>query len=148
MIALKTMADYHTSWPVQRVLAEFLLAGDLERHLRRMRRVYARKRAVLVRALEPVRAWARVGGLEAGFHVHVDLDPAVSAVAVAQQAAARGVLIQTLVPFYAALPPQNGLVLGYGGLDPDQLVRGMQVMVDGIQSLAAHAGMHSEGMSL
>lgn len=136
LIALKTIADYHTSWPVQRVLAEFLLAGDLERHLGRMRRVYARKRALLVRALEPARAWARVGGLHAGFHVHVDLDLAVAASTVAQLAAARGVLVQTLVPFYTTLRPQNGLVLGYGGLDPDQIRQGIQVVVETILATA------------
>lgn len=129
LIALKTLADYHTSWPVQRALAYFLQAGDLERHLGRMRRSYARKREVLVRELEPARFWARIGGLEAGFHVHLELDARFQAEEVARLAAAQGVHVSVLTPFYQGVPTSNGLLLGYGGLDLDQIASGARVLV-------------------
>ena len=67
-----------------------------------MRRVYARKRAVLVRELEGARVVARVGGLEAGFHVHLELDERLSAAEVARRAQARGVRVSVLSPFYVS----------------------------------------------
>lgn len=136
LIALKTVADYHTSWPVQRALAHFLRSGDLERHLGRMRRVYARKREVLVRELAGVGALARVGGLEAGFHVHLELDARLSAADVARRAQARGVRVSVLAPFYASDPAPDGLVLGYGGLEPEQIVRGARVLVEVMSAMA------------
>lgn len=139
LIGLKTIADYHTSWPVQRALAFFLRSGDLERHLRRMRRVYARKREVLVRELDAARAVARVGGLEAGFHIHLELDERLAAAEVARLARERGVRVDTLAPFYVADAAPDGLLLGYGGLEPAQIVRGTRVLVEIMNGLAASA---------
>ncbi|ABF44217.1 regulatory protein MocR, putative (plasmid) [Deinococcus geothermalis DSM 11300] len=130
LIALKTIADYHTSWPVQRALTFFLRVGDLERHLGRMRRVYARKREVLVRELAVLGSLAQVGGLEAGFHVHLNLDGRLDAVEVARRAQARGVRVNVLAPFYASGTGPGGLVLGYGGLEADQIERGARVLVE------------------
>lgn len=136
LTGLKTIADYHTSWPVQRALTNFLRSGDLDRHLGRMRRVYARKREVLVSELEGARAVARVGGLEAGFHVHLDLDPRLSAAEVARLVGERGVRVSVLSPFYAAGPARDGLLLGYGGLEPAQMVRGARVLVEVLNRLS------------
>lgn len=135
LIVLKTIADYHTSWPIQRALTFFLGSGDLDRHLRRMRRVYARKREVLVHALLGAGSLARVGGLEAGFHVHLELDPRVDAGTVARLAAERRVRVSSLAPFYISDSPHNGLLLGYGGLEPAQIVEGVRVLVEVMQSL-------------
>ncbi|UBV44741.1 PLP-dependent aminotransferase family protein (plasmid) [Deinococcus taeanensis] len=130
LTALKTMADYHTSWPVQRALAFFLRSGDLERHLARMRRVYARKRAVLVRELQGAKTVAKVGGLEAGFHVHLELDGRLDAAEVARLAGERGVQVSVLSPFYVEPTGANGLLLGYGGLEQAQIRHGARVLVE------------------
>ncbi|GMA15333.1 GntR family transcriptional regulator [Deinococcus metallilatus] len=137
LIGLKTIADYHTSWPVQRALAFFLRSGDLERHLGRMRRVYARKRELLVRELAGARSVARVGGLEAGFHVHLELDERLDAAEVVHRAEERGVRVSVLSPFYVSDTAPGGLLLGYGGLEPAQIVRGARVLVEVMNHLAA-----------
>ncbi|GGS44165.1 MocR-like pyridoxine biosynthesis transcription factor PdxR [Deinococcus knuensis] len=135
LIALKTIADYHTSWPVQRALTFFLQSGDLERHLGRMRRVYARKRELLVRELASAEGLARVGGLDAGFHVHLALSAGLSAAEVAREAASRGVQVSVLTPFYVAPEGPEGLLLGYGGLELEQIARGAQVLVEALQQV-------------
>jgi GntR family transcriptional regulator/MocR family aminotransferase len=48
---LKLLTDHHAPWPLQRALASFVGEGHLERHVRRMRRHYAAKRAALIAAL-------------------------------------------------------------------------------------------------
>ncbi len=58
-----------------RALAQFMRSGNLERHLERPKRVCARKREVLAGELAVAGSLARVGGLEAGFHVHLDRLP-------------------------------------------------------------------------
>ena len=44
--ASRMLIDHSTSAPVQATFAEFLANGDLDRHLRRMRRVYRQRRDV------------------------------------------------------------------------------------------------------
>ncbi|MBW8486419.1 MocR-like pyridoxine biosynthesis transcription factor PdxR [Actinomadura parmotrematis] len=83
--------------------------GDLDRHVRRMRGVYARRRAAVAAALDglPLR------GDTAGLHLVVEL-PAGHAARVAERAAARGVLVDTLDRLYAGPVAVSGLVVGYG----------------------------------
>ena len=65
--------DHATSAPVQATFAEFLGNGDLDRHLRRMRRVYRQRHDVLVAALARWLPDATMSGVAAGLHVLVTL---------------------------------------------------------------------------
>lgn len=132
---LKSLTDYHTSWPVQRALVHFMASGDLDRHLQRMRRTYARKRAVLVRALSGLRGLARVRGLDAGFHVYLELDSALDAQEVADRAAQRGVVVSPLTPFYVGPAQVNALLLGYGGLSLEQIDTGGRILAEMLREM-------------
>jgi len=136
LIARKTVADYHTSWPVQRALAFFLQEGDLDRHLRRMRRWYARQRSLLVQELAAAGPLARVGGLDAGFHLHLTLSPPLQAEAVVAVAAQRGVQLTTLRSSYLEGPGPETLLLGYGDLTPEQIVTGARTLITVLQQLS------------
>jgi GntR family transcriptional regulator / MocR family aminotransferase len=110
----------------QRAVHALIAAGDLERHIRRMRHEYARRRAAVVGLL----AQAAPGGLlgdTAGLHVVVALPPA-QASRVAARAWQRGVAVGTLDRYWAATPARGGLVLGYGGACLADVVRGCEVL--------------------
>jgi DNA-binding transcriptional MocR family regulator len=62
----------------QLAFADFLLRGELDRHLRRMRLRYRRRRDLLVRSLARELPMAEVGGIAAGLHV-VASSPAATA---------------------------------------------------------------------
>ena len=53
----------------QLTMADFIRTGNYDKHIRRMRTVYRRRRDVLVRRLAPFAPAVRVGGLSAGLHV-------------------------------------------------------------------------------
>lgn len=93
----------------QDALRLLLERGDLDRHVRRMRGEYARRRDVVVRALDglPLR------GDTAGLHLVVDV-PAPGARRVVGEAAGRGVLVETLDHCHAGARRASGLVIGYG----------------------------------
>ena len=123
------------SAPVQRAVTELLAGGELERHVRRMRHEYARRRAVMVAAL---------GGLTgdtAGMHMFLELPPG-TAVAVAAAARERGVEVATLDRYFAGPPTREGLVLGYGAADLAGVSRGCQVIA---RILAGLPGPHAGG---
>ncbi|MGL4610328.1 MAG: hypothetical protein ACRCYY_11740 [Trueperaceae bacterium] len=71
---LKTLSDYYTSSLIQVALEHFLSRGALERRIAKMRRIYARKREVLVEALEPIKAMTQVRGLEVGVNIFLECD--------------------------------------------------------------------------
>ena len=111
------------SAPVQHAVTELLASGELERHVRRMRHEYARRRAVMVAAL---------GGLTgdtAGMHMVLELPPG-TAVGVAAAARERGVEVATLDRYFAGPPALEGLVLGYGTADLAGVSRGCQVIAE------------------
>ncbi|GAA4232519.1 PLP-dependent aminotransferase family protein [Actinomadura meridiana] len=93
----------------QDALRRLLERGDLDRHVRRMRGEYARRRDVVVRALDglPLR------GDTAGLHLVVDV-PAAVAEQVVRVAAERGVLVETLDRHHMGPCRESGLVIGYG----------------------------------
>jgi GntR family transcriptional regulator / MocR family aminotransferase len=126
VLKLKTFSDYHTSIPVQQALAQFILEGHFERHIRRMRRVYANKREALVAALEPIQSFAPLKGLEAGLHVFLELPPKIDAQKVTDLARTKGVIVRTLESFHHKAPITNGLLLGYGGLSLEQIQLGVK----------------------
>jgi len=96
----------------QLALAELIRSGAYDRHVRRMRQAYRRRRDRLVAALP---AGARATGIGAGQHVVVELPPGRSEQETVARAAARGLLLEGLGSFAAPgaeHPP--ALVVGYG----------------------------------
>lgn len=121
LLRLKTLSDYHTSSLTQTALEHFVSSGALERHVVRMRRVYAEKRAVLVEALQPISALTRVRGLEAGLNIFLECDPDLDLRKIQLGCAQQGVGISLANQYSIAQSETHGLVLGYGGLDLKQI---------------------------
>ncbi|MEV7807152.1 PLP-dependent aminotransferase family protein [Microbispora sp. NPDC088329] len=111
-----------TSGPVQRAVTTLLERGDLDRHLRRMRLEYARRRAAIVEALGPY-----VRGDTAGLHVMVTL-PAGVVPGLVRRAGERGVLLDTTEAHHHGPPRVHGLVLGYGSASRADVRRGCAVI--------------------
>jgi GntR family transcriptional regulator/MocR family aminotransferase len=107
----------------QEAVRVLLERGDLDRHIRRMRGEYARRRAIVVEALDglPLR------GDTAGLHVVVEL-PADLVGQVVREAAARGVLLDSLERHHAGPSSTHGLVIGYGGARPADLRTGCSLV--------------------
>ncbi|EJM95601.1 PLP-dependent aminotransferase family protein [Herbaspirillum sp. YR522] len=107
----------------QHVLAAYIGQGHLERHIRRVRSVYAEQRAQLIALLGQ---WlpAHLGRLQPsdqGMHLLLWLHPALDDRAVAQRAAAAGVAVRPVSPMFAAGTARPGLVLGFGGFSAHRL---------------------------
>lgn len=131
----KLLTDYHTSWPMQRALTVLLTEGHLERHIQRMRHEYAEKRALLSSVLAPLAPKAQLLGLEAGLHTYLELSPRLHTHALVEQARTQGLVVTPLDEFYLGTPDRSGLVLGYGGLEPHEILRGAQTLAEIIQQM-------------
>ncbi|MDT0447920.1 PLP-dependent aminotransferase family protein [Streptomyces hesseae] len=105
-----------TSALEQLTLAEFITSGAYDRHVRRMRRHYRRRRDRLVTALAESAPHVRVTGIAAGLHAVLELPPGTER-AVVQAAARQGLAVEGLGGYRhgeATGVPGDGLVVGYG----------------------------------
>jgi GntR family transcriptional regulator/MocR family aminotransferase len=113
----------------QLALATFIERGELDRHLRRMRLRFRRRRDAVVAALARHLPEAQIGGAAAGLHVTAALSPGTDVDAVVARAAARGVGV------FAAVhdgPPL--LLVGYANIADaaiDRAVRELAAAVRG-----------------
>jgi len=113
--------------PVQHALLALLTSGDLERHIRKMRLEYARRRAALVEALTgppgPRPGSFRLLGDTAGIHMVLELPAGFPAEDLVAAAAERGVALWTADRYFAGPPTLSGLMLGYGAASLTQVRR-------------------------
>jgi GntR family transcriptional regulator/MocR family aminotransferase len=108
----------------QLTLAEFVSSGAYDRHLRRQRLAYRRRRDLLVRALATSVPSASVTGIAAGLHVLVTLPDGMAEDEAVDAAARHGVTVSGLDGYRAGgqdHPP--ALVVGYA-TPPDHAYTG------------------------
>ncbi|MBX6385638.1 MAG: PLP-dependent aminotransferase family protein [Microbispora sp.] len=106
----------------QYALAHLIAAGAYDRHLRRMRREYRRRRDALVAALAEHLPWVAVRGISAGLHLYAepDGDPARLV------AAARAAGLSAEVVTSACGSP--GLVIGFARLPAHRVTEAVRTL--------------------
>lgn len=122
--ALRDELGDRTSGPVQQAVATLLERGDLDRHLRRMRLEYARRRAMVVESLGGV---CRLRGDTAGLHVLAEL-PADAVAPLVAAAREEGVLLDSTERHHHGPPRVHGLVIGYGSASLPEVRRGCAIL--------------------
>jgi GntR family transcriptional regulator/MocR family aminotransferase len=132
LAALRPQLGVRIPEPVQHAILALLDSGDLERHVRKMRLEYGRRRAALVDGLTrasqdtaagPDRAPFRLLGDTAGMHVVLELPDDFPVGRLIDAAADRGVTVYPLDRYYAGKPTMNGLIIGYGTATLPQIRR-------------------------
>jgi GntR family transcriptional regulator/MocR family aminotransferase len=115
-VRVKHLLDVCSPPVDQRALARFIRTGDYDRHVRRARAIYRRRRDALVTALGRHLPGLAVEGVAAGMHVLLRLPATADDRAAAAAAERRGVRVIPLSRFALSPAAGRGLVLGYGGL--------------------------------
>lgn len=134
----RAASDRHPAWRDAMAVARFIEAGELERHLARMRRLYRTRRDALVAALrEHLDDLITIGPADAGIHLLARLPDGVDDVALVAEAASHGIACMPLSPHYqgAAKP---GLLLGFGGMPEPRLAEGVRQLAPLVRA-AIHA---------
>lgn len=127
----KELADRGTPAIDQLALARLIESGRFDRHLRRMRGVYARRRACLAAVLRDVAAHVGLSGLSAGFHAVAYLRPGAAEDAVTAAARDRGVGLYGLRRYRLDDESgEQGLVIGFGNVTERAIVRGVTAIAD------------------
>jgi GntR family transcriptional regulator/MocR family aminotransferase len=121
-IAVKHVADAHCDTLTQAVLAAFIRDGHLARHVRRMRGVYAQRRAALLDGIaRELSVWLEPIPSEAGLHLAARVrDPAQATRVIAL---ARQHLPGAIAAADYAMTPSGvpAVVIGFGVADEDAI---------------------------
>ena len=114
VVAAKRTADYQTGTLEQLILAEFIASGHYDRHVRRSRLHYRRRRDRLVELLAVRAPNVQVAGISAGLHVLLDV-PADAEDMVAR-AARQGLGLASLSTYHFNPTPatRQAVIVGYG----------------------------------
>ena len=130
----KELADLGSARVDQLAFADFLARGELDRHLRRMRARYRRRRDALVEALADELPEARVRGIAAGLHATVELPGAPAERALRDRCAEGRIALSTESDYL--LEPRDGtltLMLGYAQMPEPSLEAGVAQLAAAIR---------------
>ncbi|MGW5047424.1 MocR-like pyridoxine biosynthesis transcription factor PdxR [Streptomyces griseoluteus] len=142
MVTAKRYADLGNGVLPQLVLARLMDSGELERHLRHVRRRHRRRRDVMLRAVEAHLPGARVHGAAAGLHLMVTFDGELGSHVrdpeLAAAALARGVKAHPL-SWHRLTPGPPGLVLGYAAGAVHEIEEGIALIGEALRALPTAA---------
>jgi GntR family transcriptional regulator/MocR family aminotransferase len=127
----KQLADRGSPGLEQLTLATLIESGRYDRHLRRMRAIYAARRDVLVRSLAEQAPAVELAGLAAGFHAVARLPERLDETAIVAAARQRSIGLYGMSDYRssgATHPPE--LVLGFGNLASEAIERGVRAIAD------------------
>lgn len=118
----------------QAVLTDFMREGHFGRHIRRMRQLYAGRRAALVDGIKKEFASElRLVGAEAGMHLAVMLPKGLNDEELATRAARQRLWVQPLSPAYLG-KAQHGLVLGFGSTPAGEMPKAVRLLKSILQA--------------
>ena len=135
MAAAKIAADRGSAALEQIALADFVTRGEFDRHLRRMRPVYRRRRDALLAALARHLPWLEPVGISAGLHLVAWLPPGLDEAAVVAAARRAGVGLDAVGPYRITNPGPGGLIFGYATVSERAIAAGVATLAQVISEL-------------
>ncbi|GIJ61085.1 MocR-like pyridoxine biosynthesis transcription factor PdxR [Virgisporangium aurantiacum] len=133
--AAKVLADRGSPVIDQLTFADFLGRGEFDRHLRRMRPVYRRRRDALLAALRTRLPELEPVGVAAGQHVVAWLPPDLDEAAVVAAAARHGLVVHGVARYRLRPAGPGGLIFGYATLSERAIADGVAALADAVADL-------------
>jgi GntR family transcriptional regulator / MocR family aminotransferase len=114
----------------QLAMAEFIVSGSYDRHIRTMRAQYRRRREQLVAAVAQASPTTTVAGMQAGLQVMLELDGADESALCRQRAWRRlGVRGLDLYRHPEGGSKRNGLVVGFAAPAPSAWAAALDALI-------------------
>jgi GntR family transcriptional regulator/MocR family aminotransferase len=126
----KLLADRGSSALDQLTFADFVARGEMDRHLRRTRQIYRRRRDILVNALQTHCPGLRINGVAAGLHILIELAVGAQEEMVVRAAQQRSIRVYGAQCYWADRNGPPALLIGYGGLHESRIPEGVERLAD------------------
>lgn len=134
--AVRGSIDYHPATLEQLVLTDFITEGHFQRHIRRMRTLYAERREALLHAIADLPF--EVDAPETGMHLVAWLPSGWDARAIIQAAERQGVRMLPVSMFAMEPRPdeREGLILGYAAVDEETIRQGAARLAVALETIS------------
>ncbi len=120
----------------QAVVASFMEEGHFAAHIRRMRKIYAERHQVLCDAArDHLSGLLEIVPTDTGLHTIGLLSPDLSETGAATAAEERGITVTPIERFSIAPTHNNGLVLGFSGIKPPDIIAGVLTLASALESI-------------
>jgi GntR family transcriptional regulator/MocR family aminotransferase len=125
---------YHE--PANRFVADFIGQGFFAKHLRRMRRLYARRQRDFVAVCRSrLDRWLTVNEIDTGMQVIGRFKQSMNDAEVLTAARRHGVDFLQLSTQYRHSAPEHGMLLGYAGVGREQMLIGVERLLMAFEDL-------------
>jgi GntR family transcriptional regulator/MocR family aminotransferase len=128
----KALADRGSPVLDQLAFADFLERGEFDRHLRRMRPLYRRRRDALIEALRERAPDLEPAGIAAGLHLVAYLPSDLDEATLIDAVAGRGLAVEGLGQYRISSDGRGALLFGYATLSEDTIVEGVAILAEAI----------------
>ena len=127
---LRALIDRHPPSADQHVLGAFIQEGYLERHIRRIRNVYAENRQQIIQLIDCYipKTHALIEAGDQGMHMVLWLAAPADDLKIAQTALEAGVSIKAVSPTFSEARKRSGLILGLGDFDLLQIENAIKTL--------------------
>ena len=136
-IALRTVSDGQPPDLLQRAMHRFIVDGDLDRHLRKTRRIYTERHQIVDNFVDEQRRHGRLeptGTSNAGLHVAARLRTGHTERQIAAYVEERGVRLGTYQTCWHTPPNHHGIVIGFGNITTQDLPDALNILADALKS--------------
>ena len=137
----KSLADRGSPVLDQLAFADFLERGEFDRHLRRMRPLYRRRRDTLIQALRERTPDLEPAGIAAGLHLIAYLPSDLDETTLVDAAAGQGLAVYGLAPYRISSDGRGGLLFGYATLSERTIVEGVEILAEAIADVRSQAAL-------
>src|SRR5215216_2048309 len=130
---VRNLIDTHPPMFEQAVLTDFIVEGHFTRHLRKMRSLYAERRAALLEAAREINL--EIHPPEAGMHCIAWLPDGMDTLVLAREATNKGVDLAHVSHFSIEPLARDGILLGYSDYSLEQIQDGMRRLAMAMESI-------------
>lgn len=125
--SLKRSRDIHTSFLDQAILYEYLVTGNLEKYLKKARRVYGEKYDFALKCAKKYIPHRRIYG-EGGLHIFIELREDIDAREILNKCIKRNVIFMPGDIFYTDERGANTFRLGFARSTFDEIEKGFNII--------------------
>lgn len=111
---------------VQKILTNFIESGEFEKHLNRMRKIYSKKRQIIIDSLKNEKN-IKVKGADAGLHVVLEYKKGYLEEKIIENAKNKKIKVYGLSS-YGKKRKTASILLGFATLDEEKLKKGIEIL--------------------
>ena len=134
----KGNADLQTSSIAQAELNEYLEAFDLDAHIENLKTFYKKRRDLMLNIMdEDFPSEAKYTRPKGGFFIWVELPERINTFELMEKALESEVAIVPGSPFYPNDGPENTFRLSYSSMPEERIIKGMDILTNGLKEVLA-----------